>query len=118
MFDRDSGRIDPEVVNAWKAYDISLVLRSRWAQLGPKLAGKLHVIVGTQDTFRLEESCRLLDAELAALASPDRVLFVEGRDHGDLDDPHPEHYPEGLQQHIFTKMRARFDAATARDARR
>jgi hypothetical protein len=109
MFDRETGRIDHAVVEAWKPYDISLTLREQWPQLGPKLAGKLHVIVGTKDTFRLDESCRLLDAELERLGSPDRVLFVEDRTHGNLDDPHPELYPEGLYPWIFAEMWATYE---------
>jgi hypothetical protein len=111
MFDRETGKIDHAVVEAWKPYDISLVLRENWAELGPKLAGKLHVIVGTKDTFRLNESCRLLDAELERLGSPDRVLFVEGRTHGDLSQPHSEHYPDGLYQRIFGEMWASYQQA-------
>lgn len=114
VFDRETGKIDHAVVETWKPYDISLRLRENWGELGPKLAGKLNVIVGTKDTFRLDESCRLLDAELERLGSPDRILFVEGRTHGDLAAPHPEHYPEGMYRRIFTEMRASYDAAAQR----
>ena len=51
LWDRSSGAIDPEVAKAWEAYDIRLVLERNWPVLGPKLKGKLHVIMGDMDTF-------------------------------------------------------------------
>ena len=108
MFDRATGKIDRAVVEAWKPYDISLKLRENWTELGPKLEGKLNIIVGTKDTFRLDESCRLLDAELEKLGSKDRILFVEGRDHGNLSKPHAEHYPDGLYVWMFDQMWQRY----------
>ncbi len=111
MFDRDTGAIDPKVVEAWKAYDISYQLRTRWSELGPKLAGKLHVFVGTEDTYRLEGALRLLDRELDALGSDAQITFVEGRTHGDLFQPHPDLYPDGLLARIHGEMAASWQAA-------
>src|SRR5262245_29895344 len=54
LFDWQSGAIDAAVAESWRPYDISLVLRENWKTLGPKLAGKVHVWMGTIDTFRLE----------------------------------------------------------------
>ncbi len=54
LWDRADGAIDPEVARAWEAYDIRLVLERNWPTLGPKLAGKLHVVTGDLDTFYLE----------------------------------------------------------------
>jgi enterochelin esterase-like enzyme len=104
MFDRETGTIDPAVLESWKPYDISRLLAGRWSDLGPKLDGKLHVFVGTHDEFRLDESCRLLDVTLARLGSRDRVVFVEGRGHFDIFDPVPEQFPIGLYPYIFDAM--------------
>jgi hypothetical protein len=46
LFDRESGNIDASVVEAWRKYDISAILRERWDVLGSKLQGKIHVWVG------------------------------------------------------------------------
>ena len=54
LWDRTTGAIDPETARAWEAYDIRLVLERNWKTLGPKLAGKLHVVTGDLDTFYLE----------------------------------------------------------------
>jgi enterochelin esterase-like enzyme len=99
MFDRDTGRIDRFVVKAWEKYDISRILRTNWATLGPKLKGKLHIIVGTVDNFHLDESLRFLDAELKKLGSDAKIEYVEGRDHFDL-------YKGGLGDRIAQEMYA------------
>lgn len=97
LFDRDSGRIDPFVQKAWERYDIARLLRQNWATLGPKLQGRLHIIVGTTDTFHLEEAVYLLRDTLKALGSDAKIEFVEGRDHFDL-------YEGGLAERIAREM--------------
>jgi acetyl esterase/lipase len=99
LFDRDTGRIDPVVQKAWERYDISRILRQNWQALGPRLRGKLHIIVGTADTFHLDEAARLLDETLKELGSDARVEFVEGRNHFDL-------YKGGLTERIAREMYA------------
>ena len=84
LFDIATGRIDASVQKEWERYDISRLLRDQWGTLGPKLKGKLHVIVGTADTFHLDEPTRLLDAELKRLGSDAVFTYVEGRNHFDL----------------------------------
>ncbi len=113
LFDVKTGAIDRAVAEAWKRYDIGHILRTNWAQLGPKLQGKLRVFIGTQDTFRLEGACRLLADDLARLGGDAQVVFAEGRDHGSLFAPHPELWPDGLLARIHAEMRARFDANAA-----
>ncbi|MDM7922366.1 MAG: alpha/beta hydrolase-fold protein [Pyrinomonadaceae bacterium] len=84
LFNFDTGRIDPEVAKAWQKYDISLLLRTNWKTLEPKLKGKLHIWVGTEDTFHLDRSLRLLDAELKKLGSDAEVTYLEGKTHFDV----------------------------------
>jgi hypothetical protein len=110
MFDRETGAIDAFVAKAWEKYDISLILRRRWQELGPRLAGKLHVFMGTLDTFRLEGALRLMADELRALGSDAQIVLAEGRDHGTLFQPHAELWPDGMLTRIHREMRARFDA--------
>ena len=97
LFDIATGRIDAGVQKAWERYDISRLLRDHWRTLGPKLKGKLHVIVGTADTFHLDEATRLLDAELEKLGSDAQFTYVEGRNHFDL-------YEGGLGERIAKEM--------------
>ena len=99
LYDFKTGRIDPFVAKAWENYDISRTLRDNWPTLGPKLKGKLHIIVGTADTFHLDESIRLLDAELKKLGSDAQIEYMEGRNHFDL-------YKDGLPERMAWEMYA------------
>jgi pimeloyl-ACP methyl ester carboxylesterase len=84
LWDRRTGRIDPEVMRDWRAYDIRLKLEENWPRLGPKLAGKLHVITGELDTFFLTGAVEKLASSLAALGSDAQVTILPGRDHANV----------------------------------
>jgi hypothetical protein len=86
LWDRDSGAVDADVAKHWEKYDIRLTLENNWKSLGPKLAGKLHVYVGADDTFYLDGAAVLLKESLAKLGSDAVVEIVPGRDHGNLID--------------------------------
>ena len=87
LWDRASGAVSPEVARGWQAYDIRLVIERNWRTLGPKLQGKLHVVVGGLDTFYLEGAVSLLKASLRNLGSDAVVEIVPGRDHSTVLDP-------------------------------
>lgn len=85
LFDRDTGRVDPKVAAYWTAhYDIAARLAAQWPQLAPDLEGKIHVIVGTADTFYLDGPAHKLKAVLDGLHARSQVRFLEGRTHFDL----------------------------------
>jgi hypothetical protein len=87
VWDRKTGVIDTAAAEAWKKYDIRVVLEARWAELAPKLAGKLHVLQGELDTFYLDGATRLLKESLATLGSDAVVEIVPGKNHFDLVTP-------------------------------
>lgn len=87
LWDRETGEIDQEVASLWQQYDIRDVLEKHWADLGPKLAGKIHVIMGDADTFYLEGATVRLKKALEALGSDAVVEIVPGRTHFDLLTP-------------------------------
>jgi pimeloyl-ACP methyl ester carboxylesterase len=64
MWDRRTGRVDAAVVDHWKRYDVSRVLRENWADLAPRLRGKLHIFVADDDVVRLDDPVRLLRDEI------------------------------------------------------
>ena len=109
LFDRETGRMDPAVQRAWQAYDIVALLRQRWPALGPRLAGKLHVLVGGADTYHLEGSTQRLCAFLASVGSDAPCEVVPGRGHFDLQDPYAT-FPRGLEQRFGEEMQRRFDS--------
>lgn len=82
LWDRRTGKLDPETAEAWKKYDIRLILEKNWATLGPKLKGKLHLFCGDQDTFYLDGAFVKLRDALKRLGSDAYVEFREGEDHG------------------------------------
>ena len=86
LWDRKTGAIDPAVAKEWEKYDIRLVLERNWKTLGPKLAGKIHVFMGEEDTFYLDGATRLLKESLAALKSDAVVELFPKRHHGNLVD--------------------------------
>lgn len=85
LFDRKTGAVDPEVARYWRDnYDIAHRIRTQWPQLKPDLDGKIHLIVGTADTYHLEGSARLLKHTLDSVGAKSDFRFVEGRNHGNL----------------------------------
>jgi pimeloyl-ACP methyl ester carboxylesterase len=108
LWDRRTGKIDPEIAKAWEKYDIRLVLERNWNTLGPKLAGKLHVYMGGEDTFYLEGATRLLKESLTNLGSDAKVEIFPGKDHGSLMDL-------ALRQRIAREMAEQFRKNSAND---
>jgi len=84
LWDRQTGRIDPEVVRAWQKYDIRLLLEQNWDRLGPRLQGKVHVVVGEQDNFYLEGAVRRLAETVGKLGSDAQIEIVPDKDHFSL----------------------------------
>lgn len=99
LFDRDTGRIDPVVARSCEKFDIARVLRANWARLGPRLKGRIHIIVGSADTFHLERAVYLLRDVLKELGSDATIEVLEGRTHMDL-------YEGGLDERIAREMYA------------
>lgn len=84
IWNRETGAINHAAVENWKTYDIRHVLEQNWKTLGPKLAGKLHVFVGSEDSFYLEGATIKLKATLEKLGSDAVVEVHRGRDHSNL----------------------------------
>ncbi|HEY4293385.1 alpha/beta hydrolase [Luteibacter sp.] len=85
MFNRDTGVVDAGVAAYWRAhYDIAQRLRTQWQALKPDLDGKIHVIVGTADTFYLDGAAKLLKETLDGLHARSDIRFLPGKTHFDL----------------------------------
>jgi hypothetical protein len=71
LFDKYTGEVDPEVARYWlENYDIRHYLETNWAEVGPKLVGKLHIIAGDMDNFYLNVGCYYLEAFLESTTDP------------------------------------------------
>ncbi len=78
LWDRDTGKVDPEVAREWEKYDINLILKHHWAELGPKLKGKLHVYCGSEDTFYLDGAVKKLRDSMKTLGSDAAIELFPG----------------------------------------
>jgi hypothetical protein len=103
LFDRATGKIDPAVARYWREnYDITSIIRRDWEKLRPALDGKIHVIIGTMDTFHLDEAAKILDLELQVLGADADFYWMEGRTHGNLDRIGDD--PQALEKKIAWEM--------------
>jgi Putative esterase len=71
IIDPITGEIDKKVLAYWKDhYDLTEILKRDWPTLGPKLEGKLHLMVGDGDTYFLNNAVHILQKQLDASRSP------------------------------------------------
>ncbi|RYH00150.1 MAG: alpha/beta fold hydrolase [Alphaproteobacteria bacterium] len=85
LFDRNSGVVDPVVAQWWRAHwDLTEKVRKEWNSNRAMLDGKLHVIVGTQDQFDLDDSARRLQAAVKLVNGDAEFTYVPGKGHFDL----------------------------------
>jgi hypothetical protein len=81
IWDKVTGRIDPDVAAFWREnYDLSHILRRDWATLGPKVAGKLHIYVGDMDNYYLNNAVYLTEEFLESTTDP---YYAGEVDYGD-----------------------------------
>lgn len=81
LFDRATGKVDMKTSEAWEKYDINLVMSRNWETLGPKLAGRVNIFAGEEDTYFLEGAVLRLGETLRRLGSDARVEVVPGMIH-------------------------------------
>ena len=82
LFSRTSGDINPRVANYWRShYDIVEYLNTNWKTVGKDLRGKIHLVVGTDDTFYLDGAAHSLESALNRLGGDPHFTFLPGRSH-------------------------------------
>lgn len=87
LFDRKTGTIDPSVAAYWERhYDLNAIVRRRWPKIGSALVGKLHVTVGTDDTFHLDDPVRLFATTLDEFGAHAEVTYVKYGNHWNILD--------------------------------
>jgi hypothetical protein len=71
IFDKESGTIDPKIAAYWRDhFDLTHIIQRDWATLGPKLKGKLHIYVGSADTYYLNDAVYFAQDTLERLRDP------------------------------------------------
>ena len=71
IYDKVTGEIDHKVAEYWREhYDLESILERDWAKLGPGLAGKIHIYVGSDDTYFLNNAVYLMEDFLKSTKNP------------------------------------------------
>ncbi len=70
IWDKATGEIDHAVARRWHEKDIRWYLARHWSSIGPKLVGKIHIWVGDDDTFFLNNAVELLQRFLEGTERP------------------------------------------------
>jgi hypothetical protein len=85
IWNKRTGKIDKAVAAYWKThYDLRAILERDWAVLGPKLANKINLYVGEDDSFYLDNAVHLMDEFLRRAANPPfggEVVYQPGAPH-------------------------------------
>jgi hypothetical protein len=85
MFDRETGAVHPAVVAYWHDhYDLAHLVEANWAERGADLKGRIHLIVGTADTFYLDGAAHKFEAVLTRLGAEPHFTYLPDRTHMDL----------------------------------
>jgi S-formylglutathione hydrolase FrmB len=85
VFDRATGKVDPKVAAYWHDnYDVANIVVRDAAALKPDLDGKIHLTVGTADTFYLDGAAHLLEAAMARAGIKASFTYLPDKTHFDL----------------------------------
>jgi len=85
MFDHQTGDVHPQVVAYWHDhYDLAHIVESHWAERGASLKGRIHLFVGTADTFYLDGAAHRFEAVLSRLGAEPHFTYIPDRTHFDL----------------------------------
>ncbi len=71
LWHRQTGAIDREVAEYWREnFDLRYILERDWAELGPRLEGKIHIYVGEMDNSYLNNAVYLMEEFLESTTDP------------------------------------------------
>jgi hypothetical protein len=71
IFDKVTGKIDHSVAAYWRQhYDLEAILERDWSKLGPQLEGKIHIYVGSDDTYFLNDAVYRMQDFLDSTTNP------------------------------------------------
>jgi len=71
IFNKVTGDIDHTVAEYWRQhYDLEALLERDWAKLGPELTGKIHIYVGSDDTYFLNDAVYRMQDFLDSTKNP------------------------------------------------
>lgn len=104
LWDPETGEINPDVAKYWQEhYDLTGILKRTWSTLGPKLIGKLHITIGTKDTFYLDGAVRRMEDFLESTKLPGEGPYYGGSVEYGNNEPHcyPGKIPPGQTLEMY-----------------
>lgn len=104
LWDPETGELHPEVAKYWgEHFDLTANLKRDWRTLGPKLTGKLHITVGTKDTFYLDGAVHLMENFLEGTKMPGEGPYYGGNVEYGNNEPHcyPGKIPAGQTLQMY-----------------
>lgn len=92
LYDERTGRIDPRIARAYRAYDIGHLVRTDPERYARGFFRTIRIVVGDEDNFYLNEAVELLREDLHALeprfgpleGDTHGIVIVPGTDHGSV----------------------------------
>jgi hypothetical protein len=79
IFDKETGVIDHSSAGYWRQhYDLNAMLQREWSNLGSKLQGKIHIYVGSDDTYFLNNAVYLMEGFLKKTGTPGYGVPYQG----------------------------------------
>ncbi len=105
LWDAKTGKINHEVAEQWKKYDLRLIVEQNWKTLAPKLDGKLHIWVGEADDYFLNNGVHLFD-DFISKAEPKfngSIIYSRTGRHGWMPKTNAEIMKEMMQRYEQTK---------------
>lgn len=99
LWNSETGAIDPASAKYWREhYDLTALLEREWPTLGPKLVGKLHVTMGTKDSFYLDAAAHRMEDFLESTKLPGKSPYYGGSFEFGNNEPHcyAGKIPEGV----------------------
>jgi pimeloyl-ACP methyl ester carboxylesterase len=86
LFDRETGAVDPAVAAYWRDhYDVAHRIETDWSRLRKDLDGKLHLTVGSADSYYLVGAVHLLDAAFRQVGGRADFTYVPNATHSMSD---------------------------------
>lgn len=96
IFNKETGIIDHKVAEYWKEhYDLRAIMEKNWTTLGPKLQGKIHIYVGSADTYFLNNAVYYTEDFLKSTKNPPydgEVKYGDKAEHCWNGDPTEPNY--------------------------
>jgi hypothetical protein len=77
LFDEETGKINHQVAENWKKYDLLLYTKENWKVLGPKLQGKIYIWMGDMDECYLNPAVRAYEEFLKSTVNPKSDAVIE-----------------------------------------